>query len=72
MSIKRNANGKIIAKTFTMKRLEQAAANQEGFCLACGAAHDNIEPDARRYTCSECTLNYVYGAEELALMGRGK
>jgi transposase-like protein len=72
MSIKRNEAGKIIAKKFTMKRLERAAANQEGFCLACGAAHDGIEPDARRYTCDSCGMNYVYGAEELALMGRGK
>jgi hypothetical protein len=39
-----------------------------GFCLACGAEHDGIEPDARRYPCTECGANKVYGAEELLLM----
>jgi DNA-directed RNA polymerase subunit RPC12/RpoP len=39
-----------------------------GFCLACGAEHDGIEPDARRYTCTACGARKVYGAEELILM----
>jgi len=39
-----------------------------GFCLACGAEHDGVEPDARRYACDECGAHKVYGAEELLLM----
>lgn len=39
-----------------------------GVCLACGAEHDGIEPDARRYVCEECGARRVYGAEELLLM----
>lgn len=39
-----------------------------GFCLACGAEHEGIEPDARKYECEECGKNKVYGAEELLLM----
>jgi hypothetical protein len=39
-----------------------------GFCLACGAEHDGVEPDARRYRCTECGLHKVYGAEELLMM----
>jgi len=39
-----------------------------GFCLACGAEHMGIEPDARRYECEECGARKVYGAEELLLL----
>lgn len=39
-----------------------------GFCLACGAEHYGIEPDARRYECEECDAPKVYGAEEILLM----
>ena len=39
-----------------------------GFCIACGAEHYGIEPDARKYTCEACDLPKVYGAEELVLM----
>jgi predicted RNA-binding Zn-ribbon protein involved in translation (DUF1610 family) len=42
---------------------------QQGFCLACGTIEDSVEPDAVRYTCSDCGAAKVYGAEELALMG---
>ena len=39
-----------------------------GFCLACGAENEGIEPDARKYTCDCCDKNLVYGAEQLFLM----
>ena len=38
-----------------------------GICIACGADHDECEPDAREYECDECGKNAVYGCEELAL-----
>ena len=59
---------------FTMKvSLEQVMAVIEngeyaGFCLACGAQADGVEPDARKYECSECGAHKVYGAEEILLM----
>lgn len=40
-----------------------------GFCLACGETADNVEPDARKYTCECCGAPKVYGGEELTLMG---
>ena len=36
-----------------------------GFCIACGAEHDGVEPDARKYRCEECNARTVYGAEHL-------
>lgn len=39
-----------------------------GFCLACGAVAEGVEPDARRYPCDECDAPKVYGAEEILLM----
>ena len=44
-------------------------ALDSGFCLACGAEPDGVEPDARKYECPSCGAAKVYGAEELALMG---
>jgi hypothetical protein len=39
-----------------------------GFCLACGAENEGIEPDARKYNCICCNKPRVYGAEQLFLM----
>lgn len=44
-------------------------AQNKGFCLACGAIADGVEPDARKYKCESCDAEKVYGAEELVLMG---
>jgi hypothetical protein len=38
-----------------------------GFCIACGAEAEGVEPDARKYKCESCGRNCVYGAEELLL-----
>ena len=38
-----------------------------GFCTACGADAEGVEPDARGYECEECGAHAVYGAEELLL-----
>jgi len=38
-----------------------------GFCVACGAETDGVEPDARNYKCDECGANKVFGAEELLI-----
>lgn len=38
-----------------------------GFCLACGAEVDGVEPDARRYECEVCGEHAVYGVEELVI-----
>ena len=39
-----------------------------GFCIACLAQVDGVEPDARRYECEVCGELKVFGAEELLLM----
>jgi len=39
-----------------------------GFCLACGADAEGVEPDARKYTCEACDTPSVYGAEEVLFM----
>jgi len=55
--------------TFTLEQIEEAHDNMQGFCIACGALHEGLEPDAREDPCEECGENKVYGAEELAVMG---
>lgn len=35
-----------------------------GFCRACGAEAQGVEPDARNYTCEGCEEPQVFGAEE--------
>lgn len=49
--------------------ITEAQENSEGFCLACGAEHGYVEPDVRKYHCTDCGAHKVYGAEELLLMG---
>lgn len=46
----------------------QTTLDDPGFCVACGADADGVEPDARRYICDACGHPGVYGAEELAIM----
>lgn len=47
----------------------RAAQDDEniGFCVACGAEADGVEPDARAYECDICGAHKVYGAEHLLL-----
>jgi predicted RNA-binding Zn-ribbon protein involved in translation (DUF1610 family) len=40
-----------------------------GFCIACGAEVEGVEPDACQYECEACGEHAVYGAEELLIMG---
>jgi len=53
----------------TFKWAEKAADQNKGFCLACGKTQSVVEPDARRYACTHCKKEKVYGAEELVVMG---
>lgn len=60
--------------SLTFERIEAAAMRRNesldnpGFCIACGAEAEGVEPDARRYTCDACGEPGVYGAEELLMM----
>jgi len=45
----------------------QTSLDNPGFCLACGAEVEGVEPDARNYTCEACGEKQVYGAEELMM-----
>lgn len=38
-----------------------------GFCVACGAEVDGVEPDADGYDCEACGEPKVYGAEEILI-----
>ena len=46
----------------------ESGSDTSGFCLACGAETDGVEPDARKYKCDSCGQLKVYGAEEIVLM----
>jgi DNA-directed RNA polymerase subunit RPC12/RpoP len=56
-------------KSFHRHELEEANQDYAGFCLACGSRQDTVEPDARHYRCDDCGAKWVYGAEEIILMG---
>lgn len=47
---------------------KQTTLDNPGFCTACGADADGVEPDARRYECQACGAHAVYGASELLIM----
>lgn len=49
--------------------LMEMEENDEGFCLACGATQECVEPDAVRYECDCCGKPKVYGWAEIVLMG---
>jgi hypothetical protein len=59
--------------SITLKRVEEAVQaemfgrDNPGFCKACGADADDVEPDARNYKCEECGAREVFGAAELLL-----
>lgn len=63
-----------LPKGLTIEIIMDAAERQmvgldnSGFCTACGAEHDNCEPDACNYECEECGEDLVFGASELLLM----
>ena len=40
-----------------------------GYCLDCLTEASGVEPDAREYTCEECSEPRVFGIEELLMMG---
>ena len=56
--------------TITMEQCESLMEDYGGVCLACGEEAFGVEPDARGYECESCGAHKVYGAEELAIMGR--
>ena len=58
-----------MSHTFKLEQIQEMMDESGGFCIACGAEHYSVEPDARNYPCEECGERKVYGAEELVLMG---
>lgn len=68
--VKVNSAGKIIAQNPRLEDVELAMHDGTiGFCRACGHEQYGCEPDARRYTCENCGLDHVYGAEEFVMNG---
>ncbi|MGH7077723.1 MAG: hypothetical protein ACREFU_06445 [Acetobacteraceae bacterium] len=44
---------------------EFVSLDNPGFCLACGAEAEGVEPDAEQYACEICGERAVYGAAEI-------
>ena len=63
-----------IHESITQDRVAEAVEAQmltlenPGFCIACGADHDECEPDARNYECYECGEKQVFGAAEVLVV----
>lgn len=66
---------KDIHTSVTEDRVIEACERREttldnpGICLACGADHDECEPDARNYRCEECDQPQVFDSDEILLSG---
>ena len=56
-----------VARILDAVERHNTTLDDPGFCLACGADADGVEPDARNYSCEACGEQRVYGAEELLL-----
>jgi len=54
-------------KILAAAKRSQQGMDSLGFCLACGAKAEGVEPDARKCECEMCGQAKVYGAEELAI-----
>ena len=67
-----------IHKSITAERIESAlreslcGTENPGFCIACGADADSVEPDATpensEYECEECGKRAVFGVQALAMV----
>lgn len=57
----------IISQARIVRAIE--SGESAGFCKACGARTDGVEPDARNYRCDSCGQMEVYGAEEMLIAG---
>lgn len=42
-----------------------SSLDNPGFCVACGADVEGVDPDTRRAECESCGAHAVYGADEL-------
>ncbi len=59
--------GLTVDKILAAHIASQTSLDNPGFCMACGAEQDDVEPDARGYNCEQCGEDSVYGAEDLVL-----
>lgn len=60
-------------KVLSLRCIMTAVENDSmtGFCRACGAEKENVEPDAEHYPCADCGADEVFGAEQLLMMRVG-
>ncbi len=57
-----------LPKNLTIKQVMEACEDgTTGFCMACGAQTEGVEPDARCYECEECGSESVFGAEQIII-----
>jgi hypothetical protein len=63
-------NGRFLRVGMTLDEYHYMNENGEGLCVACGEVACGVEPDAERYECESCGDPYVWGIEQLLIMGR--
>jgi predicted RNA-binding Zn-ribbon protein involved in translation (DUF1610 family) len=69
MKHRRRTYGVMLTAEVIIEMVERrrSSLDDPGFCMACGAEPDGIEPDARNYECEACGEKQVFGCEELLL-----
>lgn len=63
-------NGRFVRVGMTEAEFHCMNENSEGLCVACGEIASGVEPDAERYECEGCGDPFVWGVEQLLIMGR--
>lgn len=59
------ADDGVLVFSMSQEEYEQACEEFTGWCLHCGAAQHQTEPDAQQDDCPECGECEVYGAQEV-------
>ena len=66
--MKATTTARALHQDITYEKIEAVMYDgNTGFCVACGAEANNVEPDAAEYACEQCGELTVYGTEEVVL-----
>ena len=63
-------NGRFVRVGMPLAEYHYMSENSEGLCVACGSVASCVEPDAERYECESCGGPFVWGIEQLLILGR--
>lgn len=69
LDIKRR-NGRFVSVGMPAAEFHHMNENSEGLCVACGSVASGVEPDAEKCECEGCGDPFVWGIEQLLIMGR--